>query len=304
MIISARLASSFLILLCSSSGTFAACNRLFDPACDAAKAIGRASKETGKIIEKGVNDTGRTTEKAVHDTGKSIEKGAHDVGYSGTKSATESKAVVAVRAGVKPLLPVRAYLRADQIPPSGAGAYGLVVLHSRPTAANRAKLTMVCKSFVAHFPRKETAKALLSDQMITVWPLDNPGAKKAKKDDCDYALDHYDLVASEAAISDAQRQRANFEGSGPYLVGWSPSKARGVPDELVLVVDMSADSSQAEIDSKFLFWKTKIIDDPSVWRNGFSIERLRVAIQIFADRYGQSILDAIKVIGDQKPSLK
>jgi hypothetical protein len=199
--------------------------------------------------------------------------------------------------GARPLQPVRAYLRASQIPPAGAGAYGLVVFHSRPTPASRAKLKMVCTSFVAFFPRQETATAAVQDQMITVWPLDNPDAIQAKNDDCDYAVDHYDLIASEAAMSDAQRQRANFGGEGPYLVGWSPSNTRGVADALVLVVDMSADNRQADIDNKFLFWKNKIIDDPSAWRNGWSTERVRVSIRNFADEYGQSMLDAIKLIG-------
>lgn len=199
--------------------------------------------------------------------------------------------------GARPLQPVRAYLRASQIPPAGAGAYGLVVFHSRPTPASRARLKMVCTSFVAFFPRQETATAAVRDQMITVWPLDNPEAIQARNDDCDYAIDHYDLIASEAAMSDAQRQRAYFGGEGPYLVGWSPSSTRGVPDALVLVVDMSADNRQADIDNKFLFWKNKIIDDPAAWRHGWSTERVRVSIRNFADEYGQSMLDAIKLIG-------
>jgi hypothetical protein len=200
-----------------------------------------------------------------------------------------------------PLQPVRAYLRAKDIPPVGAGAYGLVVFHSKATPANRSKLKMVCNAFVAFFPRNETSTVPLKDQMITVWPLDDPVARQAKKDDCDYALAHYDLNASEAAISDARLQHANFDGEGPYLVGWSPSNARGVPDKLVLVIDISADNSQALIDQKFLFWKKQIVEDPSRWRNGFSIESVRAAIRIFADQYGQSMLDAIKLVGAEKP---
>ena len=135
MIVSVRTLSSFLILLCSSSAAFGACKGLFDPACDVGKAIGKATQDSGKALEKGANDAGKTSEKAVHDTGKAIEKGAHDVGYTGKQGATGSKAVVATSGGAAPLLPVRAYLRADQIPPLGAGAYGLVVLHSKPTTA-------------------------------------------------------------------------------------------------------------------------------------------------------------------------
>jgi hypothetical protein len=199
-----------------------------------------------------------------------------------------------------PLQPVRAYLRARDIPPSGAGAYGLVVLNARPTPASRAKLIMVCRSFVAFFPRSQDSNVPVKDQMITVWPLDDPESQQARADDCDHVLDHYDLIASEDAIRDAQKQRVRFDGEGPYLVGWSPSRARGIPDALVLVVDMSADNTQADIDNKFRFWKNKIVEDPALWRNGWSVEGIRVAIHNFADQYGQAMLDAIKLIGGDK----
>lgn len=199
-----------------------------------------------------------------------------------------------------PLQPVRAYLRARDIPPSGSGAYGLVVLNSKPTPASRDKFMMVCRSFVAFFPRSQDSSVPVKDQMITVWPLDDPDSPQARADDCDHVLDHYDLIASEDAISDAQKQQARFDGEGPYLVGWSPSRARGIPDALVLVVDMSADNTQAEIDNKFRFWKNKIVEDPSLWRNGWSTEAIRVAIHNFADQYGAAMLDAVKLIGGHK----
>ena len=137
--------------------------------------------------------------------------------------------------------------------------------------------------------------------MITVWPLENPKAEKAINDDCEHNIENYDLNASSPAIRDARLQGASFDGEGPFLVGWSPSNARGASDKLVLVVDMSADNSQALIDQKFLFWKRQIVEDPSRWRNGFSVESVRAAIRIFADQYGQSMLEAIKLVGPSKP---
>jgi hypothetical protein len=137
----------------------------------------------------------------------------------------------------------------------------------------------------------------MSDRMITIWPLDDPDARQAKADDCDFILNHYDLNASESAINDARIQHATFDGEGPYLVGWSPSNSRGVPDKLVLVVDMSADNSQAMIDHKFLFWKNKIIENPSLWRSGWSLDGVRIAIKEFADQYGNDMLTAIKLVG-------
>jgi hypothetical protein len=159
---------------------------------------------------------------------------------------------------------------------------------------------MVCKAFISFFPLAAAAPVRVQDQMITVWPVEDPSHEQAKKDNCDFVLDHYDLVASQLAIADAQKQKASFEGAGPYLVGWSPSKARGAPDALVLVVDMSADNNQADIDRKFSFWKTKIVENPELWRSGWSVEGVRAAIHNFVDTYGQAFVDSIKLIGDKK----
>ena len=43
-----------------------------------------------------------------------------------------------------------------------------------------------------------------------------------------------------------------------------------------------------------------IVEDPALWRNGWSAEAIRVAIHNFADQYGQAMLDAIKLIGGDK----
>jgi hypothetical protein len=268
----------FSILLGTSSGAFA-CRGIFDVMCNlglsretAAPSQSRPTPTANEIIYPFPNEN---TDPPF------AEKAAHDAG--------------------KPLTPVREYLRSSEIPPPGAGAYGIVILQSKATSANRSKLLMVCHAFVAFFPRSETAAVPISDQMITIWPIDNPDSAGAKADDCDFVVDHYDLIAAEAAISDAQKQLANFDGEGPYLVGWSPSNSRGVAGKLVLVVDMSTDNSQALIDHKFLFWKIKIVQNPSLWRSGFSFDLVRVAIHDFADQYGQAMLDAIKLTGENKP---
>jgi len=197
----------------------------------------------------------------------------------------------------RPLTPVREYLRARDIPPADAGAYGIVVLQSKMTSANRAKLKMVCDSYVAFFPTSESSTVPISDQMITIWPIDDPDADEAKADNCDFVLKHYDLNAAESAINDAKAQHAAFDGEGPYLVGWSPSNSRGLPDKVVLVIDMSDDTTQPMIDDKFRFWKTQIVNDPSTWRGGWSLEGVRLAIKGFANKYGPSWLTAVKLVG-------
>jgi hypothetical protein len=207
------------------------------------------------------------------------------------------------KASANDLVPVREYLRNEEIPPAEAGAYGIIVFQSLPTPATRAKALMVCHSFVAFFPRNESIsdKIAMSDRMITIWPIDDPTLPQVKADNCEYAVDHYDMAASVTAIRDAKKQSATFDGEGPYLVGWSPSNTRGVPGKLVLVVDMSNSHTQETIDHQFLFWKNDIVQNPSLWRSGFSLEGVRVAIHDFADEYGQDMLDAIKLIGFSKP---
>lgn len=197
------------------------------------------------------------------------------------------------------LIPARAYMRAADIPPADVGAYGLVVMQAKSTPANRNKLLMVCSSFVAHFPKSESLPSSIRpiDRMVTIWPVDAPDAAQVKADDCGFVTDHYDLLAAEAAINDAQHQNARFDGDGPYLVGWSPSNTRGIADKLVLVVDLSNFNSQVSIDRAFLFWKNKIVQNPTAWRSGFSVEQIRLAIHDFADHYGQDMLDAVKLIG-------
>ena len=192
------------------------------------------------------------------------------------------------------LVPVRAFLRSEDIPPPSIGAYGIVAFRSKPTSANRHRLLMACAAYVAALPRQNSvpSRIALSEQMLTIWPLDNPAAPDAANDKCDFAIDHYDLFGGDSAIADAQKQGAVFGQDGPFLIGWAPSNTRGVPNKLVLVVDMSHYTSQDSFDHAFLFWKQKIVENPELWRSGFSIETIRLAARDFADKYGDTILSA------------
>jgi hypothetical protein len=195
------------------------------------------------------------------------------------------------------LVPVRGYMRAGDIPPPWVAAYGVVAFRAKSTDTNRSRLLRVCQSFKAYLPRQESipASVSLNEQMITIWPLDDPSAAEAQKDDCEFAIDHYDLYGGISAIQDAQSQTGTIDGRGPFLIGWSPSSARGVPDKVVLIVDLSSFDSQSSFDEMFLFWQKKVIENPDLWRSGFAVEHLRLAIRDFVDLYGSDILSAIKL---------
>jgi hypothetical protein len=196
--------------------------------------------------------------------------------------------------GDQQLVPVRAYLKSSEIPPASIGAYGIVAFRAKPTSANRSRLLMACAAYVASIPPQKSVpdSVSVSDEMLTIWPLDDPSSPDAAKDDCNFAIDHYDLYGGDSAIADAERQGAKLGADGPFLIGWSPANSRGVADKLVLVVDMSLYNSQDSFDQAFQFWKQKIVEDPSLWRSGFSIEGVRLAIRDFADHYGDTILSA------------
>lgn len=196
------------------------------------------------------------------------------------------------------LQPARIYLRASQIPIPGVGAYGVVALRGRPTDATRDRLMRLCQAYVTYLPRWDTlpGSVAAADRMATIMPVDDPDASRVKSDDCSYVLDHYDVYGGLSALEDAARQGADVSGVGPFLIGWAPASARGQPDKVVLVYDMSAFVSQDSFDRAFIWWQQKIILDPALWRHGWSVDRIRISVRDFFDRYGQAAMEAIKFV--------
>ena len=258
---------------------------------DAGHAVEKATQDAGHAVEKATQDAAHAAEKATQDAANAAEKAAHDAGKSLEKAQDTTKDIAN---NEHDLIPVRAYLHAADIPPSGYAAYGVMALRAKPTSATVDRLKLACAAFVAYLaPRREVPKSTpLSDQMLTVWPLDSPEADEAKKDNCDFVLSHYEISGADAAIRDAKKQGATFGEDGPFLIGWSPSNTRGVPDKLVLVVDMSEYDSQDSFNQALRFWKEKIVEDPKLWRSGFSMETFRLSIRDFVDHYGKAILSA------------
>ena len=200
-----------------------------------------------------------------------------------------------------PLEPVRAYLKSGDIPPAGIGAYGVFAFHAKPTEPEMARYTMACQAFIAALAPQATLPSSVSthDQMLTIWPLDDPTAPEALADRCDYLLTHYDLFGADTAIRDATVQGGKFDGEGPFLIGWSPSDTRGVPGKLVMVYDMSGYNSPDRFNYGFRFWKQKIVDHPELFRQGWNFEQMRLAIRDFANQYGAGILEAAHLTGGQ-----
>jgi hypothetical protein len=194
------------------------------------------------------------------------------------------------------LTPARAFLPAKDIPPPNLGGYGVVALKAKATPASKERLEMLCQSFLATLPPQQSLPASIptNQQMITIWPIDDPQAVRPGYEDCELLLDHYDLYGGQSAIADAIAQGNNLSGRGPFLIGWAPSNSRYIPDAVVLVVDMSQFDTQVSFDDAMPFWQKKIVKNPELWKSGFSIELIRLAIRDFVDHYGAGILDGLK----------
>lgn len=193
----------------------------------------------------------------------------------------------------------RMFLRSADIPPKHVRGYGVVAL---PALTRPDRLSLACNSFLNTFPTSQSLAGQVptEDQMVTVWPLLHPGSPQALGNDkthghdCVFLVQDYDLYGGQSALRDAARQGYHLTGRGPFLIAWSPAETRGVKDKVVLVIDMSAYHAQASFDDLFRFWQQKIVADQSLWHNGFSVEKLRIAMNDFGDTYGAVIAKAIK----------
>jgi hypothetical protein len=199
--------------------------------------------------------------------------------------------------GGLPLTPTRAFLPTDKIPPPDVGAYGVAALRAKPTPASQKRLEMFCLAFLKTLPPMTSLPLGMpvTQEMITIWPIDDAKALPAKTENCQVLLDHYDLYGGQSAIADALAQGNDVSGRGPFLIGWSPAKSRLTGDAVVLVVDMSSFDSQDSFDEALTFWQRKVVEDPALWASGFSITKIRLALRDFADHYGSSILTAVRI---------
>ncbi|MEJ1979328.1 MAG: hypothetical protein WDN49_27735 [Acetobacteraceae bacterium] len=196
----------------------------------------------------------------------------------------------------EPLKLVRVFIRGYEIPQQNLGAYGVAALRQQPTPDSKDRLLMFCRAFLTSLPPQSSLGGTVppENQMVTFWPVDNPEAPPVLHDDCDYLTSHYDLNGGVTAVSDASQQGHRLDGRGPFLIGWSPSKLRGRPDEVVLILDLSLMETQDDFSESFRLWQNEIIEKPDLWRNGFTLEGLRVAVKNFSDKYGSRILESLK----------
>jgi hypothetical protein len=189
----------------------------------------------------------------------------------------------------------RLFAGPNQYPPEEFAAYGILAFRSRASSHDRARHLTICEAYATSLPHASELDVDVSDQMATVWPVDsNATSDKLNRMShagiCKVAVDRYGLATALQALKDAELAGMEMSGIGPFLLAWSPSGAKGKAGALVLVADLSGVSTYRQAQEFLLKWSWDIEQDPSLWRKGWDVERMRQKLRLWVDEYGPRIL--------------
>ena len=134
--------------------------------------------------------------------------------------------------------------------------------------------------------------------MVTVWPIADDAAADGLNaqpgpDSCGTAVDRYGLATALRALRDAGDERIARDRRGPFLLAWSPSSDKGKPDALMLVADLTDVTTYPQAEAFFVLWRDDIEANPDYWDKGWDVDRLRLAIRLWVDRYGSQIFTVL-----------
>lgn len=170
---------------------------------------------------------------------------------------------------------------------------------------------MLCEAYASTLLAYNEVPAPINTQMVTVWPIDTDGEATRlnrmpphdKPNDgsvstiqnrtCVDAVSRYGLLTAEVAIRDARKNRARIDGLGSFLLAWSPSAKKGMPDALVLVSDLSEVTTMEQAKGIFVQWSVDIEKNPELWKKGWNVDSLKTVIKLWADKYGERLLQLV-----------
>lgn len=184
-------------------------------------------------------------------------------------------------------------------PPSDFAAYGIVIFRSRSTSFDADRHKLICEAYISAIPHFTELEVKREGQMVTVWPVESDKVadrinRLERNKTCELAVRNYGLKTALDATIDAGSAGVQFgDGRGPFLIAWSPANTKGLPDAVVLKADLSHVDSIQQAKSIFEKWVSDIEKNPSLWKNGWSIESVRILIRNWFDEFGQDIVLSI-----------
>jgi len=220
---------------------------------------------------------------------------------------------VATRPIVKPPAPVarrptggdnriyasRLFLGRDSFPPEAFAAYGILAFQTLSTSEDRQTYLAICEAFFGALLNSDDVAADISRQMVTVWPIDDRrrpdliaglNTTRAQEGSCENAVEYYDIQIARGAIGDARQAGVDLSGRGPFLLAWAPAGMKGHPDAVVLAADLGNVKTVADAKDVLRIWREDIEQDPDLWQDGFSLEKMRVKLRQIVNRYGDGLL--------------
>jgi len=219
---------------------------------------------------------------------------------------------VATRPIVKPPAPVarrptgddriyasRLFLGRDSFPPEAFAAYGILAFQTLSTSEDRQTYLAICEAFFGALLNSDDVAADISRQMVTVWPIDDRrrpdliaglNTTRAQEGSCENAVEYYDIQIARGAIGDARQAGVDLSGRGPFLFAWAPAGMKGHPDAVVLAADLGNVKTVADAKDVLRIWREDIEQDPDLWQDGFSLEKMRVKLRQIVNRYGDGLL--------------
>jgi hypothetical protein len=194
-----------------------------------------------------------------------------------------------------PVLPSRMFAGPTQYPPVQFKAYGIVAFPAISSSDDKSRYDMICNAYISALPHYTSLPLPFKEQMVTVWPIDTDKEATqineiARDKVCARAVPNYGLVPAQQAIEAAKTNKAVLNGRGPFLLGWAPGSEMGQPDALVLVSNLSNVANLEDAKSVFQDWAKDIQENPDLWNNGWKMDKLTLFIRLWADRYGDEIL--------------
>ena len=186
-------------------------------------------------------------------------------------------------------VPVRDCVYQGEPPRQGLGAYGYLVFTAQPAKEALPRYLKVCESYQRSLRQaSEYSGHELGTLMVTFWPLARRTTGTACPSDCTRLIEDYDYATSSEIATIVKKQSA----SGPVLVAWNkPFDSPQTNEGLMLDLSNFADE---DLDRAFGIWRDRIVRDPAVWNSGFQLVKAREAFRSLIQKYGATIVSAVK----------
>lgn len=187
-------------------------------------------------------------------------------------------------------VPARDFLHDGFAENDNLGAYGYLLLTSKPSDEDSVRYKTICEVFnrtvrtVADF--EEYAPSQL---MVSYWPLLEQPVSYLILEDCNWLIQNYDYAKAEVVLSSIAKTHVE----GPILVAWEKPFSPDSLGENYLLLDLSRFNTQ-DLERGIRIWKSQIIKGPEDWNDGLLYLRIKEEFRNFLERYGDSILTFVQ----------